>query len=98
MHQTGRLKLIFCQVLRFVDQDSYEEFRTNLNEFLRTNGIHNTSSEVGSERVILNEANTKDKRDKLLQKFFKEALAQVNICILLCNDSFLERQILFERT
>jgi len=67
------------QVLKFTDEDGYEEFSTSLREFLESNEIQETINNLWSEHALMHAANTKEKRDKELKQFFKTALSQVYV-------------------
>ncbi|XP_076817727.1 dual oxidase 2-like [Clavelina lepadiformis] len=69
-------KATYDMVLSFTDLDSLYEFVAKLKSFVTSHGVDAKEEDLGSYRVLLQEANTKQKRDELLKIFFKAALAQ----------------------
>ena len=71
------------QLLKFNDSDERDSFIVRAKTFFQSSSIPYIESEV-SYSQLMGQANTKEMRDDLLKRFFKTALAAVNIVFFTC--------------
>jgi len=67
----------FEQVMKFNDSEERDSFVMRLKTYFQSGGVAYIESEV-SYSQLMTQANTKEMRDELLQRFFKTALAAVS--------------------